>query len=633
MFCGYYVFDTFLSKQKVPQNTDGKESDLPNKNFWFDALSCIKSFQLIAIQDEQKCIKIKNPVEDNFQLDFLSYDHLINYLKSKDYYFKLSLIIVDNKGEEIYLHRDLFGISPLFYVHIPGKIIAFSSNLASLLSISALEGYLQPNKAKIAQYLTWQSDGQIYSSSTFFENFHNVLPGHAVRLERNKIQISQYSEIASNRWTELTKIEEFGEEFKYLFRHSVQRDLQDNVLIGAQLSGGLDSSSICCMIRNLEPAIPIHTFYADTETDITDEKHYAHIVTKKIESTHHVILPQINSFESADLHIGLYGQPEYMHNSSSLNRSIIQGAVSQGCSTLFSGYAGDAIVGYGRDYIEQLFTEGSWELLKTIFFNSSKQTANLNSGEEHPAFKIIYSLLARKKDKLSYFKMTNLILRVSQYFDIPLSYFYRNAYRKFKDEFRIPQRILKENGSVGSRLLNTELKLYGPEQSSNFKDTSNYDDVFATQSILINEQFFILDKYYGIQHKFPFYDKSLFELCMSVPSVLKYDNGRQRGHFREAMKGILPDEIRDRTSKANFGIYGRRVIIKLYYDSLELLSNESQVWEYVDKVNFNKSVKLLLNDKEELYVYNRVMFFVSKTIYLAIWLNKVKNKLFITLFS
>jgi asparagine synthase (glutamine-hydrolysing) len=62
-----------------------------------------------------------------------------------------------------------------------------------------------------------------------------------------------------------------------------------------------------------------------------------------------------------------------------------------------------------------------------------------------------------------------------------------------------------------------------------------------------------------------------------------------------------------------------------------LVSNESQVWEYVDKVNFNKSVRLLLNDKEELYVYNRVMFFVSKTIYLAIWLSKVKNRLFVTL--
>jgi asparagine synthase (glutamine-hydrolysing) len=631
MFCGYYVFDTSLSKQIPPQNFNSNELDSPNSNFWFDPSSCIKSFQLIAIQDEQKCIKIKNPVEDNFQLDFLSYDHLVTYLKSKDYYFKLSLIILDNKGEEVSLHRDLFGISPLFYVHIPGKIIAFSSNLASLLTISALENYLQPNKAKIAQYLTWLSDGRIYSSSTFFENFHNVLPGHKVILGRDKIQISQYNTITSNRWAKLTKIEEFGEEFKYLFRHSVERDLQNTILVGAQLSGGLDSSSICCMIRHLEPAIPIHTLYANTETDITDEKHYAHIVTKKIASTHHIIYPQSNNYESADLHIGLYGQPEYMHNSSSLNRSIIQSAVSQGCSTLFSGYAGDAIVGYGRDYIEHLFNEGSWKLLKTIFLNFSKQMANQNSEEENPAFKIIYSLLARKKHKLSYLKMTNLILRVSQYFDIPLSYFYRNAQRKFKDKFRIPQTILNENGIAGPRLLSTELKLYGPEESSNFKDTSNYHDVFASQSILINEQFFILDKYYGIQHKFPFYDKSLFELCMSVPSVLKYDNGRQRGHFREAMKGILPDEIRNRTSKANFGIYGRRMTIKLYYDSLHLLSNESQVWEYVNKVNFNKSVKLLLNDKEELYVYNRVMFFVSKTIYLAIWLSKVKNKSFITL--
>ncbi|MBE9465079.1 asparagine synthase-related protein [Dyadobacter subterraneus] len=629
MFYGYFSVDN-ISNEKYGQSGLGLIS-FPNGYLKFDRISCTKSFQLICVLNKDKRISIKNPIENDFQLDFLCYDDLIAYLKYKDYFNKISLIICDVDGQEIYLHRDFFGISPLFYIHIPNKLIAFSSNLTSLLNLPSLRDYLEINKSKVVQYLTWLSDGNNYSPSTFFQNFFNVLPGQRLIITNKKKEIGSFIDIDPYKWSNIKTMEEFGDEFRNLFKKSVERDINDNCIISAQLSGGLDSSSICAMIRHLEPKIPIHTIYADTETVLTNEQQYSDLVAKQIQSSHDILKPATNSFEIANLHVSLYGQPEYMYNGSALNREIMQNAVSKGSTVLFSGHAGDAVVGYGQDYIAELFDEGKWDVLKKTISIPSQLMSNINAQEENPSFKILYSLLARKKKKLNFIELIKLVLNVSRFFEIPIHYFYKNAWRKIKDKYRIPSSIIKKDLLQHSDLIPQDSTSVRRPSLANYKDISTVDDVFTSQSIIINEQFFILDKYYGIQHKFPFYDKDLFELCMSVPSELKYDHGRQRGHFREAMKGILPEEVRNRTSKANFGDYGRRVIVKLYFDSLHLLNSDSDIWNYVDRNNFNKSVSLLLDDEEALYVYNRVMYFVSKTIYLAIWLSKIKNKSFINL--
>ena len=44
------------------------------------------------------------------------------------------------------------------------------------------------------------------------------------------------------------------------FLDSVRLHLRSDVPVGAALSGGVDSASVVCAMRHLEPSIPIHTF-------------------------------------------------------------------------------------------------------------------------------------------------------------------------------------------------------------------------------------------------------------------------------------------------------------------------------------------------------------------------------------
>jgi asparagine synthase (glutamine-hydrolysing) len=59
--------------------------------------------------------------------------------------------------------------------------------------------------------------------------------------------------------------------------------------------------------------------------------------------------------------------------------------------------------------------------------------------------------------------------------------------------------------------------------------------------------------YYDIEEVYPFYNKSLISFCLNVPPSLKLKNGYSRYILRSAMKGIVPDKVRLRTTKSNLG--------------------------------------------------------------------------------
>jgi asparagine synthase (glutamine-hydrolysing) len=59
---------------------------------------------------------------------------------------------------------------------------------------------------------------------------------------------------------------------------------------------------------------------------------------------------------------------------------------------------------------------------------------------------------------------------------------------------------------------------------------------------------------FGVPFRRPFLDRQLVEFVARVPRMMMLHGFRHRGLFREAMRGILPEEIRQRRTKASFEI-------------------------------------------------------------------------------
>jgi asparagine synthase (glutamine-hydrolysing) len=56
---------------------------------------------------------------------------------------------------------------------------------------------------------------------------------------------------------------------------------------------------------------------------------------------------------------------------------------------------------------------------------------------------------------------------------------------------------------------------------------------------------------FGLEVRYPFFDRRLIEFCLAIPAMQKLQNGWTRSVMRRAMTGILPAEIQWRTGKAD----------------------------------------------------------------------------------
>jgi asparagine synthase (glutamine-hydrolysing) len=56
---------------------------------------------------------------------------------------------------------------------------------------------------------------------------------------------------------------------------------------------------------------------------------------------------------------------------------------------------------------------------------------------------------------------------------------------------------------------------------------------------------------FGVEPRYPFFDRRLIEFCLALPEEQKFANGWTRLILRRAMEGILPADIQWRSTKSN----------------------------------------------------------------------------------
>jgi len=116
----------------------------------------------------------------------------------------------------------------------------------------------------------------------------------------------------------------------------------------------------------------------------------------------------------------------------------------------------------------------------------------------------------------------------------------------------------------------------------------------AHATVMDGNLFHCAEKYFGITYHHPFFNKELVEFSLSIPSNMKYRNGKIKWIWRKAMEGILPDKINRRKDKAEFSELIMQQIDVLDLD--ELLS-ESYIVKLgiIEQEIIDKQVKDYLN--------------------------------------
>lgn len=541
-------------------------------------------------------------------------------------------IVYDELFNEVSIIRDTFGTVPLFYALSLNGFI-FSTDLKYILNHKDFNGSHIISNASIISYLTWLNNGSPHSNETFYTNIKTVLPGHFVLASKDGLISKPLVSFSPNKWDHLTRMEEFGEEFRSLFRISVSNCIQNRSNVSSHLSGGMDSSSVSSMIKHISPDLKLNTLYAETNTKLTNESEYAARVASDIHSNHVIVHPSTNELDLLVKNTSLYGSPEYMSITPALQTELIKTAGNLHSQILLTGTDGDSIVGHGMNHLNDLFSQRSWDLLKIalselavsrsgIVLNENWSNFTLSQKKAYIFRDFFYSKLSASPSISHAISLANI---ANTKFNVGYSDLIKKGFKGLRNKInnlnKLPSGILASHISLERTNPSTTFSPYSLIGALPDKYLFSFKDVFYTQGMAINEEKFYLARDNNIEIGYPFYNTELFELNLAVPNIIKYNQGKGRGHFKEAMKGIVIEEVINRTDKGIFSDYGRKAALNLYYQSRDFLTDSNKVWDYVDKSSFSKSLKLFLSSEQPSYIHNKTRFFVTRTIYLSIWLN------------
>lgn len=549
------------------------------------------------------------------------------------------------KTKTLLIARHLFGMFPLYYLHIPNHFLAFASSLAALVHMPPARKYLALDCKRIRSYATFRSDpARDYSEDTFYHHIKTALPGQLLAISPDNRSYSPIAHFSITQWAGLTTLSEFGKAFRELLIKSVDQKTKGfSGLLGSHLSGGLDSSSISSIAKILHPEKALHTFYYSTRGYKGDDHIYAKSIAENIGSVHHEIVQSTDDLAIITLNTSLFGRPQGSLISPSSEATVHRLANKIGCNLLLNGSDGDSIVGSGLELLEWLYRDKQWDTLKTLlvqrvkYFSLTDQYPRWNNLTFAQKAQIVeqnflYNRLTsnfRKPGLPQYYRSYK---ETASHFDISLPYFLKRGLKGLasrlkkttiqpvsilRDEY--PDLSARQTGSAPR--LSTTLRGDIPEKYQQW-----FEDVYNQHSIALNEERFALGNFYGFKNTSPFYDKELFELCISIPAIMKFGDGKGRAHFREAMKGILPEHVRLRHEKATVGDFGHRVTLRLYEQSSELLMDSTEVWNFIDKDKFQKTLKFLKTDGLEVNMYNRSLFHITKTISIAVWFEWLRSE-------
>jgi asparagine synthase (glutamine-hydrolysing) len=429
--------------------------------------------------------------------------------------------ICDNrqKKQKIVLVRDHFGVKPLHYFQ-KDRLFIFASEQKAILLHPAVERRL--NLQALHYHLNLRYTP---GSETLFEGIHRVPPAHYVVVEDGQIQkIEPYFTLQPH--IDYRKSEqEWMEEIVFSLRQGVQRQLVSDVPIGVYLSGGMDSSSIVAMMRDIGVE-KISTFSMGFN-EPTDELDDARSIAEYYQTEHHEIRMDLNPMQM---------MPEVIWHAEEPKINLLQGFlmsqfVSQSVKVVLSGLGGDELFS-GYDIHRYIYPFNKLNRLVPGWLESS-----LFSPLSRLAYTLQVNLTGFRWDEIR--RGIQMVLSTGN-----IARFYlilRNAWDFDQAQYR---RI------YSGEFLNHSLKPVISEFTDYFNSIpySPLDGVYEAEfhTKMVNDYLLTEDRMsmaHSLEERVPFLDTDLVNLGFSIPAAVKMRGNRTKYLLRKAMKPYLPPPI------------------------------------------------------------------------------------------
>jgi asparagine synthase (glutamine-hydrolysing) len=273
-----------------------------------------------------------------------------------------ALAIWDREERRLFCARDRYGEKPFLFVAKPA-FFAFGSEYKALLVLPGVaSGH---DEFRLLRAACNPSTGLDADRQTVFDDIQQLLPGEALEfgLEDTEPRIWRYYEPRFDESRAKAADADLFAEFRELLIDSVRLRMRSDVTVGSCLSGGLDSSSIVCIARQLlGDDAPYETFTGVFPGTVADEGPFADAVVAATGVSNHRVEPTVDRF--------LDELPRFMwHNelpvggASQFAQWCVYGLANQhGVIVLLDGQGSDEVLGgyetYFAQYVQSLQANG-----------------------------------------------------------------------------------------------------------------------------------------------------------------------------------------------------------------------------------------------------------------------------------
>jgi asparagine synthase (glutamine-hydrolysing) len=420
----------------------------------------------------------------------------------------------DQRQQKLLIARDRLGIKPVYYYFRHGRL-AFASEIKSLLEIPGIDRGV--DLQALYYYLGYEF---VPSPLTMFDGIKKLMAGHCLRWSRNELIDKPYWDL-NPPGTSLTE-EEAVEEMRRLLQETVQSHLISDVPLGVFLSGGLDSSTLVALMRRLG-VNPLRTFSIGYPDPSFSELPYAELVAKAFETDHMVLM--IPEVTLKDLEEAVWHLDEPMTDLSALPLYLVCREAKKHVTVCLSGEGGDEIfAGYDR-------------------FKASKADQYYRILPGFIREKIIYPIVEALPDQPQKKGLINIVKRFVEGDHLPLDgghlrwqYFSSDKQdaRLFNDRFKsqvemapfAPVQALRSAWAGEDRL-----------------DQEIYIDLRFSMPDSVLMKVDKMSMAHALEIRVPFLDHRFVEFTASLPGDWKLKGFRTKAIFRQALNGLLPEQI------------------------------------------------------------------------------------------
>jgi asparagine synthase (glutamine-hydrolysing) len=358
---------------------------------------------------------------------------------------------------------------------------------------------------------------------TPYVGIHSVPPSSSVVISPGKHTVSKYWDFDPSKRIRYRTDGEYEEHFRAVFGEAVRRRLRSDSPILAELSGGMDSSSIVCMADTIiahgaaeTPRLDTVSYYDDSEPNWNERPYFTKVEEKRGRTGTHIDVGKQEPFNLEIDKDHFAASPGSSNGRpSEASRQFAACMLSQGNRIVLSGIGGDEVTGgvpTPAPELEDL-------IARAKFGQLAHQLKIWALNKRKPWFHLFFEA-AR-----GFFPPA--LIGVPKY--------------KRPAPWLTPGFVKRNQAALHG--YESMLKLFGPLPT--FQESVSTLQALQRQlgcDTLPSEPLY--------EKRYPYLDRSLHEFMYAVPREQLVRPGQRRSLMRRALIGIVPDELLNRKRKA-----------------------------------------------------------------------------------